>query len=649
MGVAIGDYILDIAACLAAGCFDDRTHELRITARTCAQPALNHLMARGRPAQRELRRALFDLLEEKLPEHLRQVVVMALVPIKDAELFVPVSVGDYTDFYASVHHATNVGSMFRPDNPLLPNYKWIPIGYHGRASSIVLSGTPIRRPHGQRKAPNEDAPSFGAARSLDYELELGFFVGAGNELGSRVELTNAEEHMFGVCLLNDWSARDIQAWEYQPLGPFLAKNFASSISPWVVTFDALVPFRGALEARADGDPEPLDYLQHELDRKWGGIAITVEAWLSTARMRETGRAPIRLSRASALGLYWSMAQMLTHHASNGCNLCPGDMLGTGTISGRDRDARGCLLELTWRGAEPLSLPSGETRAFLEDGDEVIFRAHAQRPGYVSIGFGACRGTVQAVLALLAVLVLLTQKLRDALPQLILQIVVAAMGHAFQQKLFGMPGEVDVHLPEVALLTGLLGDGAAQTQGVGLAQAQRPGDGFGKSDTAALQLLAQTVHRGGIAEQPGTVGDLIMRRQQREGAVLLAGPLLRRRAQQTEAVQHGTEIELLLGQRPGGEVVFVGSEKIQLDPVAARLFQGAGQLHTVVTLALEREQMQPSPTGSRNTLAGGHSITVGKRLPLRSGATKKPLQARPYGLPCRGCSNVLVIPNACYIL
>jgi fumarylacetoacetase len=395
VGVAIGDYLLDVAACLAAGCFDQGSHELRLTARACALPALNEVMARGAVARRDLRHAVFDLLDDALPESLRQVVVTALVPIADAELLLPAHVGDYTDFYASVHHATNVGSMFRPDNPLLPNYKWVPIGYHGRASSIVVSDTGIIRPNGQRKAPDAAAPTFGASRMLDFELELGAFVGEGNPLGQPIPIARAEQHLFGYVLLNDWSARDLQSWEYQPLGPFLAKNFATTISPWVVTIDALAPFRTSLDARAIDDPAPLPYLLDESDSASGAVDITVEALLSTKRMRDEGQEPVCVSKANARRLYWSMGQMLTHHASNGCNMMPGDLLGTGTISGPERDARGCLLELTWRGAEPLVLPNGEQRKFLEDGDEVILRGYCEREGFVRIGFGECRGVVLA--------------------------------------------------------------------------------------------------------------------------------------------------------------------------------------------------------------------------------------------------------------
>ena len=396
VGVAIGAAILDMAACLAAGLFDEDS-EARQAATACAMPTLNELMSRGASARRALRNAISALLAESAAVHRRQIAEHALVLQTDAELFLPAQIGDYTDFYASVHHATNVGSMFRPDQPLLPNYKWVPIGYHGRASSIVVSGTPVRRPVGQRKGPNEEVPSVGPSRLLDYELELAAFVGTGNALGDAIPMEQANEHLFGLCLLNDWSARDIPAWEYQPLGPFLAKNFASTISPWVVTLEALEPFRQPLAPRAEGDPEPLPYLTSDADRAHGGFGITVETWLRTAQMREAGDPAVRLTQGQATDLYWSMAQLLVHHASSGCNLRPGDLLGSGTISGAAKESRGCLLELTWRGAEPLTLPNGETRRFLEDGDELEITAFAEREGAARIGFGRCVGTIMPAL------------------------------------------------------------------------------------------------------------------------------------------------------------------------------------------------------------------------------------------------------------
>lgn len=395
VGVAIGDEILDLVACHAAGLLAGNDPLTQRAADACAAPALNALMALGAPARQALRQAVGALLAETVDSNVQQTARHALVAQRDAELFLPVQVGDYTDFYASVHHATNVGSMFRPDQPLLPNYKWVPIGYHGRASSLVVSGTPVRRPSGQRKGPSDAVPSVGPSRSLDYELELGAFIGPGNALGEPIPLASAESQLWGICLLNDWSARDLQSWEYQPLGPFLAKNFASTISPWVVTMEALAPFRAPLAPRAEGDPAPLPYLLDPADQAGGGFALTMEVWLRTARMRATGAAPVRLSQSQALDLYWSFAQMVTHHASSGCNLRPGDLLGSGTISGATKASRGCLLELTWRGAEPLALPDGEQRAFLEDGDEVTLTAYAEREGAVRIGLGRCVGEVRA--------------------------------------------------------------------------------------------------------------------------------------------------------------------------------------------------------------------------------------------------------------
>ena len=306
--------------------------------------------------------------------------------IANAEMLLPMRIGDYTDFYASVHHATNVGSMFRPDNPLLPNYKWVPIGYHGRASSIVVSGTPVRRPHGQLRDNPDAPPALAASKRLDYEMELGMFIGRGNTLGDPIRVHDALDHVFGFCIVNDWSARDIQTWEYQPLGPFLAKSFATSISPWIVTLDALEPYRTHAYVRQEGDPEPLPYLRDDV-----GFDITVEVWLRSAKMSEE----VMLSRGNFRDMYWTVAQLVAHHTSNGCNLQPGDLLASGKISGDTKDSRGSLLELAWRGSEPLQLPSGETRKFLEDGDEVIMRAYCQREGLRPIGFGEVRGLVGA--------------------------------------------------------------------------------------------------------------------------------------------------------------------------------------------------------------------------------------------------------------
>jgi fumarylacetoacetase len=352
-------------------------------------------MALGAEARRLARREIGRLLRADTPEgdraeRYRDEIVVARQRVR---MLVPANIGDYTDFYASIHHATNVGSMFRPDNPLLPNYRWVPIGYHGRASSIVASGSPVRRPLGQTRNDPNAPPTFGPSARLDYELEVGAFIGPGNALGEPVSIDDAEAQIFGLCLVNDWSARDIQTWEYQPLGPFLAKNFATTVSPWMVTPEALAPFRVPAAPRPDGDPAPLPYLDSASTRERGGFDIGLEAWLETARMRESGVQPVRLSRGSFASMYWTLGQLVAHHASGGCNLRPGDLLASGTVSGPARDARGCLLELTWRGTEPVELPTGESRQFLEDGDEVILRGECVREGYRRIGFGECRGRI----------------------------------------------------------------------------------------------------------------------------------------------------------------------------------------------------------------------------------------------------------------
>jgi fumarylacetoacetase len=309
-------------------------------------------------------------------------------------MLLPAEVGDYTDFYASIHHATNVGRMMRPDNPLLPNYHWVPIGYHGRASSLVVSGTPVVRPSGQARPDAAAPPVVGPSRRLDYELEVGAFVGPGNPHGVPIGLRDAGAHVFGLCLVNDWSARDIQAWEYQPLGPFLSKSFATSVSPWIVTTHALAPFRVPAATRAPGVPPPLPYLTHEADAARGAVDLTLEVWLQSEQMRAAGLAPVRLSQALFREMFWTIGQLVAHHASNGCNLRPGDLLASGTVSGAAEDARGCLLELAWRGERPVTLPGGETRGFLQDGDEVVFRGWCAASGAQRIGFGECRGRVR---------------------------------------------------------------------------------------------------------------------------------------------------------------------------------------------------------------------------------------------------------------
>ena len=388
IGVAIGDQILDLTRCCETGLLQTLPGELQ---QACTAPNLNPLMAMGSEASSALRRCLSELL--RYDEQKPSLETDILIPMSEAELLLPATIGDYTDFYASIFHATNIGKLFRPDNPLLPNYKYVPIAYHGRASSIVPSGSSIKRPNGQRKAPEASAPSFGASQLLDYELEVGFFVGAGNELGQPIAIDNAEEHIFGLCLVNDWSARDIQAWEYQPLGPFLSKSFTTTISPWVVTLDALAPFRCPAFERAEGDPLPLPYLSSQHNTSYGGIDLTVEALLRSAQMREESRPPFRLSRASFQQMYWTLAQMLTHHSSNGCNLRPGDLLASGTVSGAENGSQGCLLEITQRGSIPVKLPTGEVRSFLSDGDEVILRGYCEKEGYVRVGFGECQGVV----------------------------------------------------------------------------------------------------------------------------------------------------------------------------------------------------------------------------------------------------------------
>jgi fumarylacetoacetase len=385
IGVAIGDQILDVAA--AAASFEGPA---AAAAKACAAPHLNALMALGAQASSALRLSLSrGLCAGRGDERLRR----QCTPIAAAELLLPVAIGDFTDFYASVFHATNAGRAFRPDNPLLPNYKYVPVAYHGRASSVRLSGTPVKRPQGQRKAPDEQAPSYGPSRHMDFELELGMYVGTPTALGETVPVGKAAAHIFGFCLLNDWSARDVQAWEYQPLGPFLGKNFATTVSPWVVTQEALAPFRIAAFARPQGDPAPLPYLTDADDQAHGGIDVTLEAYLATEAMRRAELPPQRLTRTAFANTYWTVAQMIAHHACNGCNLMIGDLVGSGTVSGPERDTWGSLLELTSRGREPIALPTGEQRGFIEDGDEIIFKGFCAKKDYPRIGFGECRAVL----------------------------------------------------------------------------------------------------------------------------------------------------------------------------------------------------------------------------------------------------------------
>lgn len=387
-GVAIGDFIVDLPAALAAGLFEGKAE---VAAQVAAQPTLNEFLRLSTHSRQALRVRLSKLLAAG--SDAQPILEPLLHRASDVTMHLPASIGDYTDFYVGIHHAENVGKLFRPDNPLLPNYKYVPIGYHGRASSIVPSGTSVRRPSGQTKLPDQDAPTFGPSRRLDYELELGVWIGSGNELGQPVGIDDAGSHISGFCLLNDWSARDVQAWEYQPLGPFLSKNFASTISPWIVTPEALAPFRIAQPARPQGDPKPLPYLTGEEDQASGGLDVELEVLLLTAGLREKNLPPHRLALSSTRYMYWTVAQMVTHHTSNGCDLRPGDLLGTGTISGPGEEERGSILEATEGGKTPIVLASGEERRFLEDGDEVILKARGIKEGYVSIGFGECRGTV----------------------------------------------------------------------------------------------------------------------------------------------------------------------------------------------------------------------------------------------------------------
>jgi fumarylacetoacetase len=387
IGVAVGDQVLDLRAAASAGRWDA---DVAALLRPLAAGDLIPLMDAGPAARRALRAALSHALAEG--SDVRAALAGGLVPQAQAELTLPCAIGDYTDFYTGIHHATAVGRLFRPDNPLLPNYKWVPIGYHGRASSIIPSGQAFRRPRGQIKAA-ADAPGVGPSQRLDYELELGVLIGGGNALGEPIPMARAEDHLFGLALLNDWSARDLQAWEYQPLGPFLAKSFATTLSPWVVTMEALEPFRVPF-ARAEGEPQPLPYLDSPANRERGGLDLTVEAWLQTATMRAAGAAPAMLSRASMReAAYWTLGQLVAHHTVNGCNLRSGDLFGTGTLSGPRPEQGGSLLELSQGGEVPIPLPGGEARTFLQDGDTLILRAWCDRPGAKRIGLGECSATV----------------------------------------------------------------------------------------------------------------------------------------------------------------------------------------------------------------------------------------------------------------
>jgi fumarylacetoacetase len=386
-GVAIGDQIVDLAALVATGILHD---DAEAALRAAAGDKLNAFMAQGPSAWSALRLALSRVLRRGSTQE--REVARCLLPQAEAQYTVPARIGDYTDFYTSVHHATNIGRQFRPDNPLLPNYKWVPIGYHGRVSSIDVSGQKFARPNGQTMPPGASTPRVGPCEKLDYELELGIFVGTGNELGEPIPISEAEDHVFGVCLLNDWSARDIQAWEYQPLGPFQSKNFASTISPWVVTMEALAPYRVPFN-RPEGDPQPLPYLASEANSARGAFDIQLEVLLQSERMRGQALPPSRLTFTSYRHAYWTIAQMVAHHTVNGCNLRPGDLFGSGTLSGPTLDQAGALIELSVGGKQPVQLPMGETRVWLEDGDIVVIRGWCDRDGAARIGFGDCAGEV----------------------------------------------------------------------------------------------------------------------------------------------------------------------------------------------------------------------------------------------------------------
>jgi fumarylacetoacetase len=387
-GVAIGDQILDLTAACKSGLFSGVAAS---AAQAAALGQMNTFMALGRPAWAALRLAVSQLLREDNTK--RDKARACLVPMKKVDMGVPARVGNYTDFFASVHHAMNVGKLFRPDAPLLPNYKYVPIGYHGRASSVRPSGHTVKRPNGQLMPAGAAAPHVGQSQRLDYELEMGVWIGPGNVLGEPIAIADAEDHIFGLCLLNDWSARDVQSWEYQPLGPFLAKSFLTSVSPWIVTLEALAPFRTPLATRPESDPQPLPYLTNDYQAMGGGFDIALEAFIETDRMQTAKTAAHQLSHASLKHLYWTVGQMVTHHSMGGCNLESGDLLGTGTTSGPEADSLGCLLEITEGGKKPIELPSGESRTFLQNGDRLTIKAYCQKEGTRRIGFGECSGTI----------------------------------------------------------------------------------------------------------------------------------------------------------------------------------------------------------------------------------------------------------------
>lgn len=386
-GVAIGDQVLDLAALHASNPFDGLAAEALAA---CSQESLNTFMAMGGDAWSALRLALSRAL--RIDSELETQVSACLIAQIDVVYDLPAKIGDYTDFYASIHHATNIGRLFRPDNPLLPNYQWVPIAYHGRSSSINVSGSDFQRPKGQIKPPDATAPIHAACKRLDYELEVGIFIGQGNTPGQAIMMDDAEDHVFGLCILNDWSARDLQAWEYQPLGPFLSKNFSSTISPWIVTLEALAPYRSAW-TRAKDDPQPLPYLESSKNHQQGGFDLKMEVLLETSLMREQSEKPVSLAITNFDYAYWSVAQMVTHHTVNGCNLRAGDLFGSGTMSGPHEGSEGALIERTKGGKELVDLGNGETRTFLQDGDRVIMRAWCERDGARRLGLGEVSSTI----------------------------------------------------------------------------------------------------------------------------------------------------------------------------------------------------------------------------------------------------------------
>ena len=388
-GVAIGDQVLDLKALYELNIFEG---DAQLALEKCCSAQLNDFMSMGKRFWSALRQALSLSLTQGSAHEAK--LASCLVAQTDVEYALPCQIGDYTDFYTSIHHATSVGKKFRPDNPLLPNYKWVPIGYHGRSSSIEVSGSDFKRPKGQTKAPTATEPSFGPCKRLDYEMEVGIFIGNGNDLGAPISIENAEDHVFGMCLFNDWSARDIQGWEYQPLGPFLSKSFASTVSPWIVTFEALAPFRAAW-TRDEADPQPMPYLESQQNRDLGSLDLNLQVLIETQAMRKAGEKPVQLSQSNFKDSYWTVAQMVAHHTVNGCNLRSGDMFGSGTQSGPNPEEAGSMLELSNAGSEPITLPNGETRTFLEDGDAIIMKGWCKKSGSARIGFGEVSATILA--------------------------------------------------------------------------------------------------------------------------------------------------------------------------------------------------------------------------------------------------------------